>query len=262
MPSPTLIAFAEKDSGTTQIANGVGESTATLTWQTNDLLLALAANAGASPNDTFNVPTNTGTGLAWSQVVLHAASSDTGLGCWVATANAAGSGVVTITNSTGVASDNLTVAAAQWRPPTGYTLAVGGSKLTLDQSNATNGATNVAALAMTATDSAVLWFVNDWGANSIANLTPSPTPTTHSATTPGPTALPFSLTISGQYTVLIDVLDDEPSSGTINFGEKNAAALTSPLLNILAVEIAMVAISYTVPTQDQVAMSMMGARAL
>jgi hypothetical protein len=64
MPSPpTLIAFAEKDTGTTTIVNGAAVTTASLTWQIGDVLVLLVNGSGAASGNTFHAPTNTGSGL-------------------------------------------------------------------------------------------------------------------------------------------------------------------------------------------------------
>jgi hypothetical protein len=227
MPTPpTLIAFAEKDTGTTTIPTGGTVVSASLTWQVGDILVLLATGSGAANGNTF-APSNTGSGLAWTQKQLHAASSDTEIGAWVATATANSSGTVTITMTT-TANDAAQMGVYQFRAPSGSTIAVGNTAIVTGKTTTQH----VVGLLMTRPNSAAVWVSSDWGAAAVETVTP--TPTTHSNVSPGPSASPFSLVSTTNNTGYISELDDQVSTGTINYG---TTGTTGGPFAIVAVEI-------------------------
>lgn len=222
MPNPTLIAFSEHDSGATSVAS---EASATLTWQTGDVLVVFATNEGANNGLTFTIA-NTGSGLpAWTVLANHASSSDTAMYAWATQATANGSGVVTVTIST---ANEMAMSVYQYRAPSGTTIAVGHSAI------ATNKTTtqHVVALVMSSPDSSVAWCASDWSASAVETATP--TSTTHSAASPGPSASPLTGLQATHYTFYFEELDDQTSTGTINYG--TTATANGPVA-IVAVEI-------------------------
>lgn len=212
MASPTLIAFSEKDTGVNG-ANVASEATATLTWQTGDVLVAMAVDEGSNNAVTFSI-TNTGSGLAWTARQSHSSNNDCTLYAWSAVATAGSSGTVTATHTN---TSQMAIGVYQFRAPTGFTIAVGASSL----GTSLSGNLHVA-LAMSSADSAVVWSAGDWSA--AAAETPSPAATSHTATTPGPSASPVAVPDGTHYTFYFDELDDETATGSQNFGYNGSSA--------------------------------------
>jgi hypothetical protein len=228
MPSPTPIAFVTKDSGAVAIPNASSETTASLTWQTGDILVLLVNGSGAATGNTFQAPTNTGSGITWTQKQLHVAASDTEIGAWTSVATANSSGTVTITmNTTG--NDAVQIGVFQWRAPSGYTIAVGNTALATGKTTTQH----VVGLLVSSADSAICWAASDWSAPATLE-TPTPTPTTHSTSSPGPSALPYALNSNGNNTGYLDVLDDQVTTGTVNYG---TTGTTGGPVAIVAVEV-------------------------
>jgi hypothetical protein len=216
MAFPTLVAFSEQDSGVAQIANGVGETSATLTWQAGDILIASAVGSGGAAGHTFNLPTNTGSGLGtWQQVQLHVAGSDCELGIWSNVATAGGSGTVTITVNISAGTTVSSMSVFQFRAPSGSSIAVGASGL----GTGLTTSPQQKAITMSSADSAVVWVGGDWSAAAVE--TSSPLGTTHTSV---PSTLPFGKISSGQNTVYYVDLDDETSTGSISFGWSGSSA--------------------------------------
>lgn len=212
MAGPTLIAFSEADSGSVTQQT---ITSATLTWQTGDILVAAAIDEGGANGLTFTI-SNTGSGLSWTNRIAHASSSDTTFYMWTAVATANSSGTVTATDS--ATAERITVGVTQWRAPTGTTIAVGNTHSATAQTTSPQ----VSALLMSSADSAVFWAGGDWSAGTVESGTP--TPTTHGVSTPGPTASPFASVISTHYGFYYDQLDDEAATGTVNFGYSGSSA--------------------------------------
>jgi hypothetical protein len=214
--NPTLVAFSETDSGTAQIANGAGETSGTLTWQTGDIIIACAVGPGGAAGHTFNLPTNTGTGLGtWQQVQLHPAGSDCELGIWSNVATASGSGTVTVTVNIASGTTVASMSAFQFRAPSGASIAVGTSGL----ATGVTASPQQKAITMSSVDSAVVWVGGDWSAAAVE--TSSPLGTTHTAI---PSTLPFGKISTGQNTVYYVDLDDETSTGSVSFGWSGSSA--------------------------------------
>jgi hypothetical protein len=80
----------------------------------------------------------------------------------------------------------------------------------------------VKAITMTGPDSAVVWGAADWSA--AAAESPSPAATTHSTSSPGPSASPVAQVQTGRYTFYFSELDDQPSTGSQSYGYSGASA--------------------------------------
>lgn len=232
MASPTLIAFAEADTGVNG-ANVGSKATATLTWQTGDRLVAIAGDEGANNAITFTI-SNTGSGLSWSVLQSHASNNDCTLYAWTATATANSSGTVTATHTN---SSQMAVGVSQWRAPTGFTIAVGTSAI---GTSLTTSPQRVS-LVMSSADSAVMWAGFDWSAHAVETV--SPAATSHTTTTPGPTAEPIATADGTHYTLYYDILDDQTSTGTQTYGYSGTS--TGPF-TIAAVEVKLTAVGGTV----------------
>jgi hypothetical protein len=219
--NPTLIAFSEHDSGAGSAAS---EASASLTWQTGDVLVAVAMNEGANNGLTFTI-SNTGSGLSWTVAQSHISSSDTSLYAWTTTASAGSSGTVTATIST---ANEMSMGVYQFRAPGGSTIGVGNSNIVSGKTTTQH----VVGLLMTSADSSVVWAAADWSASALETVTPAAT--THSNVSPGPSASPASGVQATHYTWYIEELDDQASTGTINYG--TTATANGPVA-IVAVEV-------------------------
>jgi hypothetical protein len=208
MAAPTLIAFSSANSGTTGTNS---QASATLTWQTGDVLVCLAGNEG-NGSHAWSAPTNTGSGLSWTPQQVHSTTgTDCGVAVWTAVATAGSSGIITA-NCPSSAAMAMGMGVYQFRAQGTDTISVGASQLV-------TGATSspqTGAITMTKVDSSVCWAAGDWSAHAVES--PSPAATTHGSGAPGPTASPFAQAFSTNYTLYLTELDDETSTGSQSFG--------------------------------------------
>lgn len=248
MANATLVAFSEADSGASQVAS---QTSPTHTWQTGDVLVVGHLNEGGAA--TLNTPTNTGSGLGpWTLAAKHENDASNGCaGIWTTTATANGSGTITVSQSSSL---RLAIGVWQLRAPSGYSISVGNSKLGF---GLTGGGTVTVSLTLTSADSTICWLGVDWGATAIASA--SPASTVHSASSPGPTALPFGFNQGTAMTFYYDVLDDETSTGSASIGYSGVTAGQSNL-TIIALEV-ILAVFVPVRTSDLYAHSRMRAKA-
>jgi hypothetical protein len=210
---PTLIGFAQV-AGTTATV-----TTASLSWQTGDVIVVLAVNEGATSGATFTTPTTTGSGLTFTQQQNHTSASNCAAGGWTAVASATSSGTFTIGGIS--AGPNRTGGAFVWRGSAGV-----GNSVQAASATRTVNLTPVGA------DGAICWVVGDWAAATA--VTASPTPTTHSSASPGPTALPIGTQVGTNYTYYFDDLDDQTSAGAVGYGVTGAG--TGPF-TIIVIEV-------------------------
>lgn len=222
MAAPTLVAFVQ---ATAAVNTGVAVTTASISWQTGDVVVVFTGCEGGAGGETLNAPTTTGAGLTLAQQQLHNSSgSDASGGCWAAVASSSSSGTFTGTYThTGGTGRNTLVVVAVFRGSAG----IGNSVVT-----ATPSATRTLSLTPTGADSSIAWFVADWAA--AATVAFSPTPTSHSAASPGPTAAPYSAQIGTAITYYVGELDDQVSAGAVSYGVGGAG--TGPF-TIIAVEV-------------------------
>jgi len=210
MANPTLIAFSEHDSVQ---ASAASEASTTLTWQTGDVLICPVGGEGANNGVTASIA-NTGSGLpTWTVSQTHASNNDTTTYLFTTTATGNGSGIVTATISTANA---MVMGVYQFRAPAGATIALGNTNIATGKTTTTH----VVALTISSPDSSVVWAAFDWGAGAVETL--SPTPTTHTAGSPGPSASPNNTNEGTHYTFYIDELDDQVATGSVNFGTTGA----------------------------------------
>jgi hypothetical protein len=200
MPTaPSLIGVATAASA----ALTTSQATASLTWQTNDDVTVVVMTGGTS-DVSLSVATS-GSGLAFGTAKQShpSAAADCGAAVWQARATAGSSG--TFTGTTG-GNDYMFVAAVVTRNSGGLgkTALVNGS------------AAHTLALTGTAADSLIGWGVGDWSASAVGSF--SPAATSHSSASPGPSALPVSALITGQWTYYFGLIDDQTSAGSVSYG--------------------------------------------
>src|SRR5436309_715948 len=100
MAAPTLVAA---DIVTT--TTGATNVSASLTWQTADVVAIVAGNEGSAVGHSWSASVTTGTGLSFTQKQVNSSNSDPGAACWTAVASAGSSGTSTVTQ-TGTTTDH------------------------------------------------------------------------------------------------------------------------------------------------------------
>jgi len=215
--APTLVqaAFATTTTGNTA-------TTASVSWQTDDVVVVIYGNAGAAPAN-MAAPTNTGSGLSWTVNQSIAAASNCGGALATAVATASSSGTVTAGSVAGPSEQNFT-GVCVWRG----SLGVGNSAGTAAPSSTKTVSLTPAGGA----DAAICWGVFDWNADAAQAETP--TSTSHGSGAPGPSAMPQKTLVAGQYTYYWCALDDQTSAGAVNYGIGGSGA--GPF-TIVAVEV-------------------------
>lgn len=197
---PTLVA-----------ANAVVNSTAasivssSLTVQSGDVVTFTAVGEGAANGNSFGTPTSTITNSGITNLKLHAAASDTEAGIWTFTATASGSGTVTVPHTGTVQRATLSVWVHR-----------GGTAPTAARSALGTGSGRTVSYTASQADSAIVWALGDWSA--AATVAETPTSTTHSSASPGPTAMPQSAQVATFYTQNSAVLDDQTSTSAASYG--------------------------------------------
>jgi hypothetical protein len=206
MTAPTLVAFAQAEAA---VNSGVAVTTASVSWQTNDVVVVFVGTEGAPAGEALNAPTTTGSGISFgtAQKQHDSTGTDASGGCWaaVASANSSGtfSGSFTHGGATGI---NTVIGVYIFRGSAG----IGNSVLY-------NGVSPTgASLTPTGADGSICWYVGDWFAAAVTGA--SPTATSHNSSTPGPTASPYSQQIASKVTFYISELDDQTSAGAISYG--------------------------------------------
>jgi len=220
--SPTLVAFAQAEAA---VNTGVNVTTASISWQTNDVIVAFAGCEGGAGGETINTPTTAGSGISFgaAQQIHNSTGSDATAGCWAAVASASSSGTFSVNYThAGGTSRDTPIGVYVWRGSAG----IGNSAIT-----GTPSSTKTVSLTPTGADGAICWMVSDWAA--AATVAFSPTPTTHNSSTPGPTASPYSQQTTGS-TYYIGELDDQASAGANSYGVGGAG--TGPF-TIIAIEV-------------------------
>ena len=208
-------AFATTTTGNTA-------TTASVSWQTGDVVVVIYGNAGAS-NANMAAPSNTGSGLSWTQNQSIASASCCGGALATAVASGSSSGTITAGSVAGPSQQNFT-GVYVWRG----SLGVGNSAGTATPSSTKTVSITPAGGA----DAAICWGVFDWNADAAQAETP--TSTSHGSGAPGPSATPQKTQVAGQYTYHWCVLDDQTSAGAVNYGI--GGSNTGPF-TIVAVEV-------------------------
>lgn len=206
MAAPTLVAFSFVN---TANATGVNITIPdTLTWQTNDVVVALCGDEGGS-TVTANAISTTGSGLTFTRNQnLFANGTFCSAAVFTAVATAGSSGTVSFQETYGGgATTNKFLGVYIFRGSNG----VGNSTIT-----STPGTTATISLTPTAADGSIAWAVFDFSAAAAAGDTP--TATSHGTSTPGPKASPQNTLVGTAYTYYCADLDDQTSAGAVSYG--------------------------------------------
>lgn len=214
MAAPTLVAVS-----IAATATGNSATSGSVSWQTSDVVVVKFGNAGAAINEVPSTPTTTGSGLTFTSQQSHTSGSNCAAAVFTAVASANSSG--TITAAASGTDGHQVVSVEVWRGSGG----VGNSAQGASSARTVN-------LTSTAADSAISWGVFDWGA--AATVAFSPTATSHTSASPGPSASPVSAQVAGQYTYYLGALDDQTATGTNAYGVGGSG--TGPF-TIVAVEV-------------------------
>lgn len=216
MAAPTLVAFAEIENS---IAASTNLTTASVSWQTNDVIVLMACSEGNG--ETISAPTTTGSGVSFgaAQKSHNTSASDTNAVCYAAVASATSSGTYSIQQSGG-GTKHMNIGVWIFRGSAG-----------IGNSASSTGSSRTVSLTPTGVDGSICWIVGDWAA--AATVVFSPTATTHSNVAPGPTASPVSVQASPSYTYYYAELDDQTSGAANSYGVGGAG--TGPF-TIIAIE--------------------------
>lgn len=155
MAAPTLVSYTETAAWNTA---GASKSTASIAWNTGDILVFLGASEG---NDTIGVPT--ATGLTFTSVILNIVANTCGTRLAVATAGGTSSGAVSATWTTGGS------AGTHW----GFGVWVWRSSVGVGNNIEQHTATKTKALTLTGLNSAVVVGVFDFNADAAGSGTPA-----------------------------------------------------------------------------------------
>lgn len=200
--APTLISYTETASWVTGSAS---KSIASISWQIGDVLVAMAGAGWV----VLDVPTNTGSGLAWVSQQSHVASTVCATQLATAVATAASSGVISIaTDDPGV---KFGFGVWVYRGSDG----IGNSVEQYTTTKTVN-------LTPTGANGAIVWGVFDRSGQATHTITPTPTNTNE-------------LTQDGDYTIHVADLADQTSAGATAYGVSGGGS-TGPY-SIVALEI-------------------------
>lgn len=195
----------------------VTATTGTLTWQANDVVVALLGNEGSS-GDTLSF-SNTGSGLSFGAALRTQTASGTvcGANLFAAVASSGSSGTFTATCQT---THDCSIGVYIFRSSAG-----------IGVTNLASGALT-ASITMSGADSAVVWAVYDFGAAAVQ--TASPVASSHNSSTPGPTASPTAAVDGTRYTYYYEEFDDQVATGAHSFG---VAAGTAANYTVIVCEV-------------------------
>lgn len=185
--APTRISYNEATQGWNN--NSSPKSTASISWQTNDVIIVIAGQESAGRTIT----TPTATGLTFSNLKSNTTASTCTALMASATAGSNGSGAVSVT-SNGV--DFWSFAVWVYRGSNG----VGDTK---EQHTSTH---SVSSTPLGGAHSAYVWGIFDFATGAVGTLTPTPT-NTGEATQFNP-----------NYTVYAADLGDQSSAGATSYG--------------------------------------------
>lgn len=217
--APTLISYTE----TSWVGNVSSVTTASLSWDTGDVIVCLMASAGANTL-SWSTPTTTGTGLTFTLAKGHnTTATDCGAAIYTAVAAATSSGTVTEAPTSSF-TNHIGLGVYVARGSAG----VGSSALG-------TGTGRTVSLAPTGADGMIVWGAFDWSASANQGYAPA-SPTTHSTSAPGPNASPHEAVDGTEYTFYVAELDDQTSAGAVSYGIGGSGAAPGPL-TIVACEV-------------------------
>lgn len=188
--APTRVSYAETASWST---TGASKSTASISFQTNDVLAVLALNEGGAGGGTFGTPTVTGATFTIQKFLKGTgALSGSMVACAVAASTT--SAAVTVTNSN---------SANEW----GFAVWVYRGSAGCGNSSEQHTTTKTVALTATAADAAIVWGLADFNADVAAT-----------AGTPTATTTNQKVQIASHYTIGVFDLTDQVSAGSVSYG--------------------------------------------
>lgn len=208
MAAPTVVDF--QSSSFTDQSSG-SEVTPTVTWQAGDLILVI----GMTADDIATLNTPTATGLTFSAVSGAALGIDAScrLYAWQATAAANGSSAITATSDG--TTDVRGIAAFVYRGHNGLG--------NVSRSNAAESV-SVRSLTRAGDDSAMVFALGDWTANTDVTVSATPSGTQRVAANPTSAATFFVFNYGGQ-----------GAAGTANVGITGFSGVTNNVM--LAIEV-------------------------
>lgn len=193
MAAPTLISYVETASWFTNDGTGSKTSPA-ITWQTNDVIVVLAAAEGP---DTLGLPT--ATGLTF---VSQKSNTTVGTcGTQIAAAVAAGNGSTTVNVTTNDISHHYGFGVWVWRGSAG-----------IGNSAEQHTTTKSVPMTPTAADCGVCWGTFDFSASTVTTIIPAPT--TERQRVDG----------GADYAIYVSDLGDQVSAGAVEYGLNVAPA--------------------------------------
>ncbi|HET7873694.1 MAG TPA: hypothetical protein VFL42_14355 [Terriglobales bacterium] len=197
---PQLISYAETAWNTTAIS----KSTAAINWNAGDVIVVIA---GCARPTTLGGPNATGLDFILQQSNSAAFTCPTL--CAAAVAASAGSDVVNMTNLSGT---------VHW----GFGVFVWRNSQGIGNSAEQHTSSRTVALTPSTADGVMMWGVFDFGATVTQPITPSPTD------------MRQALFDSGNYTVYLADLGDQPNTGSTNYG---LGGIGSGPYSIVAIEV-------------------------
>jgi hypothetical protein len=178
-----------------------------VTWQTGDVVILFGGTPGATNGETFGTPSTTGSGISFgaAQQLHNSTGTDCGGAVWAAVASAGSSGTFSTVATHDTGSRQKLTAVYIFRGSDGIGLSA------IEMS-----ADRLVALTPSGADGSISWMILDWAA--AATVAFSPTPTSHGAGAPGPTASPASAQVSPDFTYYVAELDDQTSAASADYG--------------------------------------------
>lgn len=186
--APTLISYTESASWVT---TGASKATASVSWQTNDVIAVLAAAEGFS--DVLTTPTATGLTFTKQQDITNGTNTRCAAFVAAAVAGSTSSSTVTVTNSGG----------GFW----GFGVWVWRGSAGIGTSSQQATTTKTKAQTNTGANGGMIWGAFDFNADAaFTNGTPTPTNTRQNAQS------------ASHYTRGVFDLADQTSAGSVNYG--------------------------------------------
>jgi hypothetical protein len=198
---PTLVAA-------NIVANNVNgvRTSASLTLQANDVIVWFGVGEGGSTGDAVTTPTCTFSNSGIVTLQTHTAAGNCPASVYTTTVTANGSGTCGVTYNVTLGT-NCALTVLAYRNAVAPIVA-----------RSAQGSSSSRTLSYTPSqvDSAIAWVVGDWSASAAQVL--SPTSTSHTSASPGPTAFPGATQTGTAYTHYEAVLDDQTSAGAVSYG--------------------------------------------
>ena len=210
MPTaPTLVTAYV--SSINPVGGNASVTSPTLNVQGGDVITVIGIGPGGTIADAFVTPTTTIPIVGGStQLQSHSADNDCQGAAWSylvsGALGSAQSGTVTVGVST-TSNNSFHFVVIIER---------GGQQPTVARSALQAGSSRTMSYTPSQANSSIVWAVGDWAAGTIQVVTP--TSTSHTTSAPGPTALPQSAILAGQYTENTAIIDDAGAVAAVSYG--------------------------------------------